>query len=378
MGYWTAADCSDTPRVPKPHLARALAVAAICLLALAGCTSIGPGTVKRDRIDYNNALATSWKEQLLQNIVRLRYADTPQFMDVSSVVAGYALQGTLQAGYTDVTSSSPLFTGARGIATVGATGTYLDRPTISYTPLAGRKFTQSLLEPLPPVAIFSLIAAGYPVDLVFPMTVRALNGVYGRTIQAGISRPSDPEFGPLVEAMRRIQQSRAFSIQVIKTEKEQKVSALFDSQRKPEIRKDSDFVAQTLKLTPRKGEFSLVYGAVPRDSGELAVLSRSMIEILGGIAADIQVPDKHAAEGLTHSNNDDIARNPNDVSRVRVLSGASPPADAFAAVQYNNTWFWIPNNDLNSKRAFTFLTLFFALAETGAVPAAPVLTIPVQ
>lgn len=357
---------------------RSMLAAAFAAIAVAGCTSIGPGTVTRDRVDYGNALATSWKEQLLQNIVRLRYADTPQFMDVSSVVAGYALQGTLQAGYTDVTSSGPLFTGARGIATVGATGTYLDRPTISYTPLAGRKFTQSLLEPLPPPAIFSLIAAGYPVDLVFPMTVRALNGIYGRTIQTGISRPSDPEFGPLVAAMRRIQQSRAFSIQVTKTETEQKVSVLFDTQRKPEIRKDSDFVAQTLKLTPRKGEYSLVYGAVPRESGELAVLSRSMIEILAGIAADIQVPEKHAADGLTHANNDDIDSNPNDVSRVRVLSGASPPADAFAAIRYNGAWFWIANNDLNSKRAFTFLTLFFALAETGAVPAAPVLTIPVQ
>ncbi|MGE0154838.1 MAG: hypothetical protein AB7R90_19635 [Reyranellaceae bacterium] len=360
------------------RLGRALAAATICLAGLGACSSIGPGTVTRDRVDYGNALASSWKEQLLQNIVRLRYADTPQFMDISSVVAGYALQGTLQAGYTDVVSSGPFYAGPRGTASIGATGTYLDRPTISYTPLAGRKFTQSLLEPLQPVAIFSLIAAGYPVDLVFPMTVRALNGVYGRTIQAGVTRPSDPEFAPLVEAMRRIQQSRAFSIQVTKTEKEQKVSALFDTQRKPEIRRDADFVARTLRLTPRKGEFSLVYGAVPRDGGELAVLSRSMIEILAAIAADIQVPERHAAGGLTHANSDDVAKNPDDLSRVRILSGASPPADAFAAVKYSDAWFWIANNDLNSKRAFTFLTLFFALAETGAVPAAPVLTIPVQ
>jgi len=33
---------------------------------------------------------------------------------------------------------------------------------------------------------------------------------------------------------------------------------------------------------------------------------------------------------------------------------------------------------MRSKRSLTFLLLFFSLAETGVVPEAPVLTIPVQ
>jgi hypothetical protein len=103
-----------------------------------------------------------------------------------------------------------------------------------------------------------------------------------------------------------------------------------------------------------------------------------MLEILGTIATDIRVPERDVARGLTQANSDDLARNPDDISRVKILSGNAPPQDAFAAVRYNGSWFWIGNDDLNSKRAFTFLTLFFALAETGSVPATPVLTIPVQ
>jgi hypothetical protein len=45
-------------------------------------------------------------------------------------------------------------------------------------------------------------------------------------------------------------------------------------------------------------------------------------------------------------------------------------------VQYRGTWHWIDDGDIASKRVFTFLMLFFSLAETGVTPQAPVLTVP--
>lgn len=67
---------------------------------VSGCASIGPDSVQRDRIDYVEAISNSSKDQLLLNIVRLRYDDTPVFIDVSSVVSGYAIGGQVQAGFT--------------------------------------------------------------------------------------------------------------------------------------------------------------------------------------------------------------------------------------------------------------------------------------
>ena len=67
---------------------------------VAACTSIGPGTVPHDRIDYASAIGNSWKEQTLLNIVKLRYADMPIFLEVAQVIAGYQLQSAISGSFT--------------------------------------------------------------------------------------------------------------------------------------------------------------------------------------------------------------------------------------------------------------------------------------
>ena len=64
-------------------------VIVIALLGISGCHHIGPKTIMDDRLPYNEAIAASWKQQTLLNIVRLRYADMPEFVDVSSIVNGF-------------------------------------------------------------------------------------------------------------------------------------------------------------------------------------------------------------------------------------------------------------------------------------------------
>lgn len=342
-------------------------------LAVAGCGTFGAGSVTRDRMDYTDAVATSWKEQTLSNIVKLRYSDAPVFLDVSSLISQYQLEGVLNA-------SGTIFTGTPANAvTLGAAGRYIDRPTITYTPVQGEKFTRSLLRPIPPAALFQLVQAGYPIDLVFQLTVRSINEVYNRTSRATLRRDADPAFYEVLDALRRIQLSESVGFRVEKRGADDAALIVFRSNVGPEIERDIRFVRESLKVEAAAGEITLTYGAVQRNSREVAMLSRSMFEILLELGAGAEVPAQHVEEGRTMPN---LARkadgHPRDLPLVRILSGAERPDAVFAATHYRDRWFWIDDRDFRSKGIFTFLMLLFSLSETGVAAQAPVITIPVN
>src|SRR5512139_3324045 len=113
------------------------------LLLFAGCAGFGPTTVSRDRFDYTAAISDSWKRQMLFNMVKVRYGDAPVFLDLSSVISQYQIAGQISLGATfnnNPWSSSEI---------LGATGNYVDRPTITYTPIMGDKFARNLMSPIP-------------------------------------------------------------------------------------------------------------------------------------------------------------------------------------------------------------------------------------
>ena len=65
-------------------------VTAMLAVALCGCAKMGPGKIPSARINYCEAIVRSANEQLLLNLVRLRYRDVPLFLDLGSVVTQYS------------------------------------------------------------------------------------------------------------------------------------------------------------------------------------------------------------------------------------------------------------------------------------------------
>jgi hypothetical protein len=185
------------------YLALALAI------GLAGCGSLGPRTLDRDQIDYGNSVGDNWKNQMLANLVKIRFVDMPVFVDVGQIVSGYTLEtqvnGTLGWGTT--------LAGGDAQA-LGAGGRYTDRPTITYMPKTGENYLRSLLEPVKPESVLALIAAGYSTELLFTWAVEAINGVHNFSGTGASSRVPDPGYYEFVDLMTVLQQSGVASFEV--------------------------------------------------------------------------------------------------------------------------------------------------------------------
>ena len=109
---------------------------------------------------------------MLVNTVKLRYGDTSAFLDIASVISQYSIENQVDGRYFWSPTKPPGDTQQAGGAVK-----YTDRPTITYSHLSGEKFARSLMRPIPPAGIWSLIQGGYPVDLVLMFCVHSVNGV---------------------------------------------------------------------------------------------------------------------------------------------------------------------------------------------------------
>src|SRR6516225_8917573 len=152
-------------------------VAVLLGLAVAACSSIGPGTVPHDRIDYATAIGNSWKEQTLLNLVKLRYGDMPIFLEVAQVIAGYQLQSAIGGSFTAGNFNAAIIGPLTAAGTATAAGTYTDRPTVIYSPLTGVDFLKRLMTPVRPSSVMFLLQSGYSAARIMPIMLESINGL---------------------------------------------------------------------------------------------------------------------------------------------------------------------------------------------------------
>ena len=347
----------------------------LVLSCVTACASIGPSTVPRDRFDYSSAVADSWKQQALLNIVKLRYADIPVFLDVGQIVSGYTFQGTVSGNYGQ---NYPF--GAPGNLTnygVGVQGTYIDRPTITYTPLTGQQYMKGLVTPIAPSSVLFLIQAGYPADTILLMTVDSINGLNNYAVAPARANPGDPEFFQLVELIRKTQRSGDIGMRV-ELDKAKKETTLLTFRRRAlsaELESERTEIGRLLRLDPTAKEYNVSYGMRAGGGSDIDMTTRSLVQIMGELAGTVEIPKAHLDDGSGYRASPPIE---GVKPLMHVHSGTERPKDPFAAVQYRGHWFWIDQGDLVSKRAFTFLNGLFNFAETGKVENLPLVTIPAQ
>ena len=113
----------------------------LIVLVTAGCSyMMPPQKIPLDRRNYMDAVSTSWKEQLLTNLVMLRYGDTLTSLELISVTTGYELDAGLTANYPvnwNPLSKKLAVLGFRNVVSVGGSVIHMDKPTITYNPMKG-------------------------------------------------------------------------------------------------------------------------------------------------------------------------------------------------------------------------------------------------
>ncbi|MGI9537521.1 MAG: hypothetical protein ACR2PB_10645 [Desulfocapsaceae bacterium] len=346
-------------------------ISLITLALITGCTSIGPSSIERDRFEYSTAIAESWKEMMLLNIIKIRYGDTPMFLEVGSVVNQYILERELEA-IAGLRSGDFVGDGLE----LGGKGKYSDRPTITYSPLIGEKFYKSLLTPIPPHALFLLIQSGWNADFLLRVCLTAINDLYNSSEKRMSTHEADEGFDQLLEILTEMQKSGGMGSRLVERQGE-KTIIFFRHNLNDAVKQNSGIIAELLGLDPNANEYRLVYGSTASDDREIAMLTRSMFDIIAELSQYVAVPAQHVQENRASPGAIDKASSYEEIrSRIFIKSGREKPEDPFLTVKYRDHWFYIEDTDFRSKRMFSFLLFLLSLAEGGGEGLAPVLTLP--
>lgn len=340
------------------------AIMLVLVTSLCACVSIGPETISRDRFTYGQAIADSWEEQMVFNMLRVRYGEAPIFLDISQVIGQYSLEG--QVGIQGLVGGVP----GVGTNAAGAEGAvrWADRPTITYTPLSGRQFTRSLLTQIDPVAVITMIESGWPAEMVFPLLVRSINGV--RNDFTNTSR-----FALMVEAIGRLQRSNAIDIGVIRTEEAQIQINFQKGLGTIQIQADISFIRDTLDLAKGTDKFVLLSGVSSGDPSALYLQTRTILQVMEELSYGIDVPLKHVREGRAIAAPDSTGATSNISQLLRIQHSLEKPDDALVAVFNRGYWFTLDDRDYRSKRILAFLMIMLNLAESDEKTEGPVITI---
>jgi hypothetical protein len=351
---------------------------AALVLSAAACSSIGPATVVRDRADYGSSIGNSWKEQTLLNIVKLRYADMPIFLEVAQVIAGYQLQGAVGGSFTGGNFNAGLIGPFTASGTATAAETYTDRPTVVYSPLTGVDFIRRLMTPIPPSSVLFLLQSGYSATRVMPIMLDTVNGLENGSNRQ--QRLSDPRFTELVQLVDKAQAADTIELRIQPGKESAEGSVVvFPPRRDPAAVARRQEITRLLRVNPTIRELAVKYGGYSGRDDEIDMKTRSMLEIMLEFAAAVGVPEADVTDGKAAPGA--VANQPRapwSGPPMRVLVGDAAPKDAHVAVQYKHRWYWIADTDIQSKTTFGIVMLLFSISETGVRGAAPIVTIPAQ
>jgi hypothetical protein len=214
------------------------------------------------------------------------------------------------------------------------------------------------------------------VEGLLRLVAQSIGGIQNTHPLGGPSRSGSPEFLQLLAELRVLQEGGALRVRIQRERpRADRVYFVLEPGRSPRLRQSADRIYRMLSLDPAAREFEVIYG---EGSGNMRVraipvLTRSLLAVLYAVAAEIELPDRDIAERRASPTLREPTHPPPPIT---IRSGPSEPARSYTAIRIDDTWYWVDDNDFQSKLAFTILELLRSVAESSRGPSPPVLTIP--
>jgi len=348
-------------------------------LVLCGCqATFGPQALENTHPAYNQAIVNSLGQQMLLNLVRLKYRDSPYFLEVGSVTASLSLGASVGLDTkVDLGPGSDLLQPNAGV-------TYSQSPTISYTPLQGEDFLKSVLSPISLEALLVMTQSGWSIERVFGLTIERLNQLPNAPGASGPTPAHAPKyknFKRVLWLLRRLQVDDL--IQIGLDEKTKHLVILFESDpaHQPLIDELRSLLGVTHSEQPNR--FEITSNFLKAQEHQWDVRVRSIAGVLFYLSQNVSIPEEHVNAGLVTVTKTQEGKPFNwgetpAGSLFQVQSSKARPTKAFIAVPYRGAWFYIADDDLQSKSSFMLLQELFSLQAGQIQRVGPTLTLPVR
>jgi hypothetical protein len=274
---------------------------------------------------------------------------------------------------------------------VGTGFSYSEHPTITYSPLVGDQFAERMLSPIPLDSLMLFSQSGWETERLLLITVERVNELFNAPTAAGPVPRRQPNYEPFLataESLQALQEAGLVGLNWERKGHETNAPGRdphfwIRTPANTDSRSAADVLAvrSALNLEAGRSDFELNAFPFQRRPNEVGIRCRSLMGVLYFLSTAVEPPAPHLREGLIRVTQDENGQ-PFAWAKLTgkvmaIHSQQDRPVSAAVAVRHRGWWFYIADNDDNSKITFSLLNTLFQLQASAGSGKSPLLTLPI-
>lgn len=370
---------------------RPTALPAFCALLLvfvlggcAGGLGFGPAKLAPSRMDYNRAIQQSNNEEMLLNLVRMKYFEQPLFLQVGSVASSFSfnVSGGMSATLPDHRSME---SGAYNIYTPNVSGQYSDSPTVTYTAFQGQTYAQQFLAEMDFDRFVTLYKAGWDIEYLMPILFVRFGAIdHTYDARTGFMAEQHARFKALTEIVARMDDRGDLDILKVNLSDNSTATVMsMDFHNATEAGTVQNLLGYDLHIKMNTaGHYHATFRLVPtsiightlKDPDGLPAVPlrlRNCLRAMDYVAQGVEIPAENVKRRMAY----DMRKHFMNLCDIRVSE--KEPEDAYLSVRHEKHWYYIRAEDNVSKEVFQLIQNIFSLLSADPPKSTPVLTLPV-